>query len=139
VRIPDSEYRNAKKDLREKGFGRTATKIAETLRGKNRVDFIPNSDLGNFVVLTNVKHAFFSGDKLDNKKYRHHSGYPGGLKEKILRQMLENSPSKLTFKIIRGMMPKNKLRDKQLKRLFIYSEAEHQQQAQEKNFIKINI
>ena len=129
----------AKKDLREKGFGRIAVKIAEILRGKNRVDFIPNSDLGNFVVLTNVKHVFFSGDKLDKEKHRRHSGYPGGLKERTFREMLEKSPTKLVFQIIRGMVPHTKLGNKQLKRLRIYPTAEHEQQAQEKNFIEINI
>jgi large subunit ribosomal protein L13 len=120
-------------------MGRVASKIVEILRGKNRNDFLPNLDLGGFVVLTNAKHIFFTGDKWESKKYRNHSGYPGGLRERTLREMLTKYPQELAFRIIKGMMPHTKLGNKQLKRLFIYPEAEHKQQAQEKNFIKIDL
>jgi large subunit ribosomal protein L13 len=108
------------------------------LRGKNRKDFIPNSDLGNYVVLVNAKHIIFSGDnKLENEKYRNHSGYPGGLRERTLREMLEKYPRELVFRIVKGMMPKTKLGNKQLTRLLIYPTNKHDQQAQEKNFVEI--
>lgn len=114
-----------------------APKIIEILRGKNRADFIPNLDLGSSVVLINAKYITFTGDKLEKKKYRNHSGYPGGLRERTLREMLEKYPQELVFRIIKGMMPHTKLGDRQLKRLFIYPEGKHNQQAQEKNFIEI--
>ncbi len=121
-------------DLNDKIVGNWAPEIVEKLRGKNRVDFFPNLDLGNFVVLVNARQVFFTGDKLDKKKYYNHSGYPGGLRERTLREMLEKYPQELAFRIIKGMMPHTKLGNKQLKRLFIYPGAEHKQQAQEKNF-----
>ena len=99
----------SKKNLRKKAIGRMASKIVEILRGKNRVDFFPNSDLGNFIVLTNAKHIFFTGDKLDKKKYYNHSGYPGGLRERTLREMLEKYPQELVFLIIKRMMKNTKL------------------------------
>ena len=123
-----------------------ARKIVSLLRGKNRNDFIPNLDLGNYVVLTNAKHVVFSGNnKLNDKKYYNHSGYPGGLRERTLYEMLEKYPQELVFRIIRGMMPHTKLGDKQAKRLFIFAEEEMINrnkkkilQAQAKNFIKID-
>ncbi|CAI2184870.1 4243_t:CDS:2, partial [Funneliformis geosporum] len=95
--------------------GREATKkIVNLLRGKNRNDFTPNLDLGNYVVLINARHITFTGNnKLDNEKYRNHSGYPGGLRERTLREMLEKYPEELVFRIIRGMIPHTKLGDKQ--------------------------
>ena len=125
-------------DLKGKIFGRVAPKIAELLRGKNREDFMPNSDLGNYVVLVNARRIVFSGkNKLENKKYRNHSGYLGGLRERTLREMLEKYPRELVFRIVKGMMPKTKLGDKQLTRLFIYPTDKHDKQAQEKKFIEI--
>ena len=135
-------------DLKNRIVGREAAeKIVDLLRGKNRNDFIPNLDLGNYVVLTNAKHTVFSGNnKLDDKKYRNHSGYPGGLRERTLREMQEKYPQELVFRIIRGMMPHTKLGNKQAGRLFIFAEEEMIDrnkkkilQAQAKNFIKINI
>ncbi|CAI2161748.1 1311_t:CDS:2 [Funneliformis geosporum] len=82
-----------KENLKDKIIGKEAPKIVELLRGKNRRDFIPHCDLGNYIVLINAKHVAFSGNnKLDNKKYRNHSGYPGGLRERTLREMLEKYP-----------------------------------------------
>ena len=118
--------------------------LIQSLLNKNRNDFIPNLDLGNYVVLVNAKHIFFTGNKLDSKKYRNHSGYPGGLRERTLREMLEKYPQELVFRIIRGMMPHTKLGDKQASRLFIFAEEEMIDrnkkkilQAQVKSFIKL--
>ena len=123
--------------MKGKIVGNWAPEIVEKLRGKNRVDFLSNLDLGNFVVLINAKHIVFTGDKLEKKKYHNHSGYPGGLRERTLREMLEKYPHELVFRIIKGMMPHTKLGDKQLKRLFIYPESKHNQQAQEKKFLEL--
>ncbi|CAG8781233.1 21906_t:CDS:2, partial [Racocetra persica] len=108
--------------------------------------FTPHLDLGNYVVLINARHISFTGNKLDNKNYYNHSGYSGGLRTRSTRSMLEKYPTELVFRIIRGMMPHNKLGDKQATRLFIFADEEmlnrNKQkilQAQEKNFIKIDL
>ncbi|MEG7979282.1 MAG: 50S ribosomal protein L13 [Mollicutes bacterium UO1] len=127
-------------DLKDKIVGRMAPKIVEILRGKNKKDFLPNLDLGDYVVLINAKHITFTGNnKLDNEVYYNHSGYPGGLRERSTRLMLEKYPTELAFRIIKGMMPHTKLGEKQLKRLFIFADVKHNLVAQEKNFIKISL
>ena len=127
-------------DLKDKIVGRVAPKIVEILRGKNKKDYIPNLDLGDYVVLVNAKHVTFTGNnKLDNEVYYNHSGYPGGLRERSTRLMLEKYPQELVTRIIKGMMPHTKLGRKQVKRLFVYADEKHQQQAQTKNFIKISL
>jgi large subunit ribosomal protein L13 len=115
-----------------------APKIVELLRGKNRKDFLPNLDLGSYVVLTNAKYISFTGNKLDKEYYYNHSGYPGGLRERSTKLMLEKYPQELVWRIIKGMTPHTKLGNKQIKRLFIYSEEKHNLPAQAKNFIKID-
>ena len=114
------------------------------LRGKDRKDFVFNSDLGNYVVLINARHIIFTGNKLDNEFYYNHSGYPGGLRKRSTRLMLEKYPQELVFRIIKGMMPHTKLGDKQVKRLFIFAGEEMLDknkkkilEAQEKHFINI--
>jgi len=125
-------------DLKGKTAGRIAPQIVEILRGKNKNDFIPNLDLGDYVVLVNAKHITFTGNnKLDNEFYYNHSGYPGGLRKRSTRLMLEKYPTELVFRIIKGMLPHTKLGNKQLKRLFIFADEKHNLTAQEKNFIKI--
>jgi len=127
-------------DLKDKLVGKFSPRIAEILRGKNKKIFTPNSDLGDYVVLVNAKYVSFTGDnKLDKNVYYNHSGYPGGLRERTTRIMLEKYPRELVFRIIRGMLPHTKLGRNQLKRLFIYPDDKHNLQAQEKNFIKINL
>jgi large subunit ribosomal protein L13 len=132
-------------DLKDKIVGKEATKkIADLLRGKNRRDFTYNSDLGNYVVLTNARYITFTGNKLDKKNYYNHSGYPGGLRTRSTRLMREKYPEELVFRIIRGMIPHTKLGDNQASRLFIFAGEEMLNrnkkkilQAQEKNFINI--
>ena len=133
-------------DLKDKVGGKVAPKIAEILRGKNKKDFMPNSDLGDYVVLVNAKHINFTGNnKLDNEFYYNHSGYPGGLRKRSTRLMLEEYPQELVFRIIKGMMPHTKLGEKQLKRLFVFADEKLTKgnkvilQAQEKSFIKIEL
>ena len=127
-------------DLKGKTGGRIAPQVVEILRGKNKNDFIPNLDLGDYVVLVNAKHITFTGNnKLDNEFYYNHSGYPGGLRKRSTRLMLEKYPTELVFRIIKGMLPHTKLGNKQLKRLFIFADEKHNLAAQEKNFIKISL
>jgi large subunit ribosomal protein L13 len=111
----------------------------QKLRGKDRPNFFPNLDTGSSVVIINARGAVFTGKKMDQKKYRNHSGYPGGLRERTVRVMLEKSSRELIFRIVKGMMPHTKLGRKQLKRLFIYPTSIHPHQAQEKNFIPLTL
>ncbi|KLL02979.1 MAG: 50S ribosomal protein L13 [Mycoplasmataceae bacterium CE_OT135] len=87
----------------------------------------------------NASKVKFTGNKLNNKYYYNHSGYPGGLRKRNTKVMLEKHPTELMERIIWGMMPKNKLSRRQMKRLFVFPSEEHNLQAQEKNFVKINI
>jgi len=106
-------------DAAGKILGRLATKIAILLRGKHRPDFVPNQDVGDFVVVKNVDKIKFTGKKMEQKKYYRHSGYIGSLKEIPLKKIFERDPGKVLKMAVFGMLPKNKLRSKQIKRLKI--------------------
>ena len=100
-------------------LGRFATQIATILRGKNKVTYTPNIDGGDIVVVSNASKIKTSGKKIDSKVYYRHSGYPGGLKETKMRDLIEKNPSKLLRDTVYHMLPKNKLRDRMIKRLKI--------------------
>ncbi|HOW12827.1 MAG TPA: 50S ribosomal protein L13 [Candidatus Pacearchaeota archaeon] len=106
-------------DATGKTLGEISTKIVTLLRGKNKENFLPYKDNGAFVVVKNIRKIKISGRKLDQKIYYHHSGYLGGLKETSLKEMLEKNPEKALKNSVLGMLPKNKLRAKQIKRLKI--------------------
>jgi large subunit ribosomal protein L13 len=106
-------------DATGKVVGRLATQIVILLRGKNKSDFAPNKDIGDFVLVKNFKKIRFTGKKFDQKKYFHHSGYLGGLKEIPLKKLFEKDPGMVLKKAVWGMLPKNRLRAKQIKRLKI--------------------
>jgi large subunit ribosomal protein L13 len=100
-------------------LGRLASEIAILLRGKHKPDFLPYKDMGDFVVVKNVRGIRVTGKKMEQKKYYRHSGYPGGLKEKSLKRFFEENPAEVLRKAVAGMLPKNKLRIKQIRRLKI--------------------
>jgi len=104
-------------DATNRVLGRLATEIAILLRGKNRTDFAPNKDMGDFVVVKNVNKIRVTGKKLEKKLYYHHSGYLGGLKETPLKELFEKDPGEVLRRAVFGMLPKNRLRAKQIKRL----------------------
>jgi len=104
-------------DATDRPLGRLATEIVILLRGKNRPDFAPHKDEGAFVIIRNANKVKFTGKKLQQKVYYRHSGYPGGLKEKPLKKLFSQRPSEALRKAVFGMLPKNKLRAKQLNRL----------------------
>lgn len=106
-------------DATNKVLGRLATEIAVLLRGKNKTDFMPNKDMGDFVVIRNIKKIRVTGKKFEKKIYYHHSGYLGGLKETPFKKLFERDPGKVLKIAVFGMLPKNKLRAKQIKRLKI--------------------
>lgn len=109
-------------DASGKVLGRLATQIVILLRGKNKPDFSPNKDIGDFIIVKNIKKIRFTGKKFDQKKYFRHSGYLGGLKETSLKKLFEREPGAILRKAVWGMLPKNRLRAKEIKRLKILSE-----------------
>ena len=112
-------------DAEGKTLGRLATTIADTLRGKNKPRYTPHVDTGDFVVVVNAEKIAVTGKKLDQKMYYRHSGYPGGLKERTLREQLERRPTEVLRKAVKGMLPKNRLAAQQLTKLKIYAGPDH--------------
>lgn len=104
-------------DATDRILGRLATEIATLLRGKHKEDFVPNKDAGDFVVVKNFSKIKITGKKMEQKKYYRHSGYPGGLKEIVLSQLFKKDPVQVLRGAVWGMMPKNRLRKEQIKRL----------------------
>lgn len=117
-------------DVDGKTFGRQVVKIASILTGKNKPIYTPHMDTGDFVIIVNAKKVRISGDKLTGKKYYHYSGYPGGLRERTFEQMREKTPDRLFNKAVWGMLPKNRLGKKMLKKLFVYGGPDHPHKAQ---------
>ncbi|GBE40351.1 MAG TPA: 50S ribosomal protein L13 [Nitrospirae bacterium] len=110
--------------------GRLATKVADILRGKNKAIYTPHTDTGDFVVIVNAEKVRFTGNKLEQKKYYHHTGYPGGIKMATAKEIMEETPEKIIISAVSGMMPKNKLAKQQISKLKVYSGPEHPHQAQ---------
>jgi large subunit ribosomal protein L13 len=117
-------------DAEGKTLGRLATQIADTLRGKRKPQYTPHVDTGDFVVVVNAEKIAVTGSKLDTKIYYRHSGYPGGLRQRTLRQQLERRPTEVLRIAVKGMLPKNKLASAQIRKLKIYAGPEHPHTAQ---------
>ena len=117
-------------DAKDKTLGRLASALASRLRGKHRPEFTPNADLGDYIVVINANKINVTGDKLNQKKYFKHSGYPGGIKSKSLDNVIKNSPEDAIRMAVKGMLPKNKLGKKMLTKLKIYKDNDHPHQAQ---------
>ena len=118
-------------DAAGKPLGRTAVKAADILRGKNRPEFTPHADCGEFVIIVNAAKAVLTGKKLEQKFYRHHSGYIGGLKEINYKTLMATKPEKAMELAVKGMLPHNTIGDKSFTRLHVYAGAEHKQSAQQ--------
>jgi large subunit ribosomal protein L13 len=112
-------------DAEDKVLGRLAVKIATILSGKNKAQYSPNADLGDFVVVVNAEKVKVTGNKFSQKNYYHHTGYPGGLKTKSFEKMQEDTPEKIIEKAVKGMLPKNKLANQIIKKLKVYSGSAH--------------
>jgi large subunit ribosomal protein L13 len=112
-------------------LGRLATQIADRLRGKGKPGYTAHVDTGDFVVVVNAEKIAVTGNKLDAKMYYRHSGYPGGLKQRSLREQLERRPTEVLRKAVKGMLPRNKLANQQITKLKIYAGPEHPHEAQE--------
>ena len=111
-------------------LGRLATRIADALRGKNKPEYTPHVDTGDFVIVVNAEKISVTGNKLDDKKYYRHSGYPGGLKSRSLREQLDRRPTEVLRSAVKGMLPKNRLARQQLTKLKIYAGPEHPHESQ---------
>jgi large subunit ribosomal protein L13 len=111
-------------------LGRLATQIADTLRGKRKPAYTPHIDTGDFVVVVNAEKIQVTGNKLDQKRYYRHSGYPGGLRSRTLREQLERRPTEVLRVAVKGMLPKNRLARQQITKLKIYAGPEHPHEAQ---------
>lgn len=124
-------------DLEGEILGRAASRIASILRGKHKPIFTEHVDCGDFVVVTNCEKIEMTGDKLEQKKYRRHTGYPGGLDEITAEELLEREPEKIIEYAVKGMLPKNKLGDRMLDKLKIYAGPEHPHEAQQPKELEI--
>jgi large subunit ribosomal protein L13 len=117
-------------DASGRTLGRLATQIADALRGKRKPEYTPHVDTGDFVIVVNAEKIAVTGDKLSQKRYYRHSGYPGGLRSRTLRDMLERRPEEVIRKAVRGMMPRSRLGRKQLTKLKVYAGPDHPHAAQ---------
>ena len=117
-------------DAAGKPLGKTAVQAADLLRGKTKPTFTPNADCGDYVIIINAGKAVLTGKKGEQKFYRHHSGWVGGLKETPYRILMQQKPELAMHEAVRGMMPKNTLSRAAMKRLHIYADANYEQQAQ---------
>jgi len=124
-------------DARDAVLGRMATKVADYLRGKNKPIFTPNVDTGDFVIVINAEKVRVTGNKLEDKKYYHHTGYIGHIKEETLQERLAKSPDEVISAAVRGMLPKNRLGRAMIKKLKVCTGADHGHKAQKPELIKI--
>ncbi len=124
-------------DATDKTLGRLSSEIASILRGKNKPTYTPFLDTGDFVIVINAAKIKVTGKKLEQKLYRKHSGYIGGLKETTLKVMLEKKPEEVIKHAVKGMLPKNTLGRKMFKKLFVYADDTHKHQAQKPEVLDI--
>ena len=119
-------------------LGRLASKVASVLRGKNKPNYTPNVDTGDFVIVINTDKVVLTGKKLENKFYRYHTGYIGGLKEISYKKMMEEKSDLAVYEAVKGMLPKNSLGRAMIKKLRVYKGAEHNHAAQKPETLKVD-
>lgn len=124
-------------DASGKTVGRLATEVARILSGKNNPDWTPFMDMGDHVVVINARNAVFTGSKTDQKLYRRHTLYPGGLRETTVKEMFEKKPEKVIELAVKGMLPKTKLGKAMVKKLKVYADGDHRHTAQKPESIEI--
>lgn len=118
-------------------LGRLASEVAKVLRGKHKPTYTPHVDTGDHVIIINAEKIKLTGKKLDQKFYRHHTGYPGGLKEISYRELLDKKPERLLELAVKGMLPKNKLGRQMIRKLRVYAGPEHHHDAQKPEVLEI--
>ena len=126
-------------DAEGKPLGRLASEVAKILRGKHKPTYTPHVDTGDHVIVLNADKVVLTGKKLDQKLYRYHTGWPGGLKEIKYRHFLANKPEKAVELAIKGMLPKNRLGRAMFRKLKVYRGSEHNHQAQKPEKLDLNI
>lgn len=126
-------------DVEGKVLGRAASEVAKILSGKNKPQYTPHVDTGDYVIVLNADKVVLTGNKLDKKIYRHHSGWIGGMKEIQARHFLAQKPEKAFELAVKRMLPKNKLGRKMFKKLKVYAGSEHNHQAQKPEVLKLDI
>ena len=136
VRTQDIEQKWYIMDCSGKTLGRLSVQVANILRGKNKPEYTPNSDIGDFVVLVNAKKIEVTGNKAENKIYYRHTGYPGGIKKISFKDQLDKDPEKLIRDAVKGMLPKNRLNRQIIKKLKVYNDENHPHEAQNPEVIK---
>ncbi|MCK4621937.1 MAG: 50S ribosomal protein L13 [Desulfuromonadales bacterium] len=124
-------------DLEDVVLGRAATEIARVLRGKHKPIYTPSVDTGDFIIVLNAGKVKLTGNKLADKKYYRHSGYPGGIREISAEKLLAKKPEMILQSAVKGMLPKNKLGRKMFKKLKVYAGGEHPHAAQQPKEMKI--
>jgi len=125
-------------DAEDQVLGRLTTTIAKYLMGKNKVDYTAHADMGNNVIIVNAGKVRFTGEKKKYLELTRYSGYPGGLKRLRVQDLLVKKPEDVIIHSVKGMLPKNKLRDKFIARLYIYAEATHPHEAQKPETVKLS-
>jgi large subunit ribosomal protein L13 len=125
-------------DASGKTLGRLATEIANTLRGKRKPTYTPHIDTGDFVIVVNAEQIRVTGNKLADKRYYRHSGYPGGLKSRTLQEMLDRRPQEVIRLAVKGMLPRTRLGRKQLTKLKVYAGPDHPHAAQQPKPLEID-
>lgn len=126
-------------DAEGQPLGRLASEVAKVLRGKNKPTYTPHVDTGDHVIVLNAEKVVLTGNKIDQKVYRHHSGWPGGLKEIGYRHLMAVKPEKVIELAIKGMLPHNSLGRAMYRKLKVYKGAEHEHQAQQPEKLEINV
>ena len=117
-------------DAEGKPLGRVASKAAHILRGKHKATYTPHIDCGDYVIIVNASKVLLTGNKLEDKKYYNHSQYPGGLRVRTAKEMVERYPEEMVEKAVKGMLPKNRLGRAMYKKLFVYAGDTHKHMAQ---------
>lgn len=125
-------------DARNETLGRLSSKVAKILRGKNKPDFTPNTDCGDNIIIVNAENIKLTGNKMVEKKYIRHTGYPGGQRSITAEALLKKQPIKLIENAVKGMLPKSRLGSALYRNLFVYVGSEHPHEAQQPQELKLN-
>ena len=124
-------------DAEGQTLGRLATKAAHVLRGKHKVTYTPHVDCGDYVIIVNAEKVVLTGNKLEDKKYYNHSGFPGGLRERTAKEMINNYPEEMVERAVNGMLPHHRLGRAMGKKLFVYSGPDHKHEAQKPKALEV--
>ena len=125
-------------DAEGQTLGRLATKVATVLRGKHKPTYTPHVDCGDYVIVINAEKVVLTGNKLDDKMYYNHSGFPGGLRERNAKTMIEKYPEEMVERAIKGMLPHNRLGRAMGKKLFVYAGPDHKHSAQKPEALSVD-